>query len=135
MLQIQCVKVPVIPGCEARVRDWIASLSGRHQEVLEALAAEQIDDEAIFLGKEPAGEFLYFYSRAPDPESAAKAFKSSELAIDQELKAILRECLELSAAVRLELLLAADRHHRQVFADAPGGADDPSRRADSVREG
>jgi hypothetical protein len=101
----------------------MTSLSSRRQEVIEALAAEQIEDEAIFLGKEPAGEFLYFYSRAPDLESAAAAFKSSELAINQELKEILVECLDFTSAVRLELLLAADRRHRQVFPDTAGGTE------------
>ena len=50
MLQIQCVKIPVLDGRVAEVRAWVEGLSARRSEVLAALAAEGVEDEAVFLG-------------------------------------------------------------------------------------
>ncbi|ETX03695.1 DUF6176 family protein [Candidatus Entotheonella palauensis] len=115
MLQTQCLKVPIIPGKEAEVKNWLAALSTRHQEVLEAITSEDIADEAMFYAKEPSGEFLYLYSRAPDLAVAGAAFQKSQLPIDQEFKRISAECLDYRSAIRLELLLSADSRNKYVY--------------------
>lgn len=115
MLETQCIKIPVISGKEAQVREWIAALATRHDEVIEAIVSEKIHDEAVFCAKEPAGTFLYLYSRSPDLASAGAAFQASELKVDQEFKQILGECLDFTSALSLELLFCADGESKRVY--------------------
>ncbi len=109
MLQIQCVKIPVLDGRVGEVRAWVEGLSARRAEVLEALAVEGIEDEAVFLGVEGAGYVLYLHSRAPSLAAAGAAFETSGLSVDVEFKRVMTECLDMSAAEPLVLLFAADR--------------------------
>jgi len=108
MLQCQCVKIPVREGSAPKLRAWIAGLGEREGEVLEALEAEGIHDEAVFLSSEPSGEYLYLYSRAADLAAAGAAFQQSTLAVDVEFKQLMQECLDLEGATLLRLLFAAD---------------------------
>ena len=108
MAQVQCLKIPIIPGTGDRLRSWIASLDERGDEVRAALAAEEILDEAVFYASEDGGEYLYLYSRAADLARSAAAFQQSQLPVDAEFKRLMGECLELGRAVALELVFAAD---------------------------
>jgi len=114
MLQVQCVKIPVLDGRVAEVRAWVEGLSARRSEVLEALAAEGVEDEAVFLGVEGDRHVLYLYSRAPSLAAAGAAFETSGLAVDVEFKRLMAECLDLQAAQPLVLVFAADRERGWV---------------------
>jgi len=109
MLQVQCVRIPVLEGRMAKLREWIDGLSGRRPEVLEALESEGVADEAVFLGSEGDRDYLYLYSRSASVAAAGAAFDASRLSVDVEFKRLMAECLELQAAEPLILLFAADR--------------------------
>jgi hypothetical protein len=115
MLQVQCLKIPVVPGKGAALRAWMADLTARRAEVLEALASEEVTDEAVFLATEGAQEYLYLYSRAADLAAAGRAFQESTLALDQEFKQLMSECLDLAAAQPLTLGFAADADRETVY--------------------
>ncbi len=114
MLQIQCVKIPVLDGRVGEVRAWVERLSARRAEVLEALTAEGIADEAVFLGVEGDRHVVYLYSRSPSLTAAGEAFEGSRLDVDVEFKRLMAECLDMSAAEPLLLLFAADRERGWV---------------------
>lgn len=107
MNQVQCVKIPIVPAGADRLRDWIAGLSERQEEIQQALASEGIISEAVFSSHEPSGEFLYIVTRAENLAAANAAFQASQLPVDVELKQLLGECLDLGSATALELLFAA----------------------------
>jgi L-rhamnose mutarotase len=114
MLQVQCVKIPVLDGKVTQLRGWIEGLSARRPEVLEAITSEGIADETVFLGVEGDRSFLYLYSRATSFAAAAAAFEVSELAVDVEFKRLMAECLDMESAEPLILLFAADRERGWV---------------------
>lgn len=115
MLQCQCIKIPVITGKGDELKSWISGLADRSQEVLEALNAEGIHDEAVFYSNEPDGEYLYLYSRAASLASAGAAFQASNLPLDLEFKQVLSTCLDFSRAAPLGLLFAADMKSGHVM--------------------
>lgn len=115
-LQCQCLKIPVQKGKVKVIESWVAGLSDRKNEVIEALQAEGIRDEAVFLMNEGKMSYLYLYSRSRDLISAGRAFEASTLPVDIEFKQIMAECLDLSNAVPLNLVFCADGSEKTVFA-------------------
>jgi hypothetical protein len=118
-LQCQCLRIPVQKGKIKQIESWIAGLSDRENEVIEALRSEGIRDEAVFLMNEGEMSYLYLYSRSKDLMSAGRAFEESSLPVDIEFKQIMAECLDLSNAVPLKLVFSADGSEKTVFAGKP----------------
>jgi hypothetical protein len=108
MMQVQCLKIPIVDGTADRLRTWIVSLAHRGDEVRAALAVEGILDEAVFYASEADGQYLYLYSRAADLARSAAAFERSQLPVDREFKQLIAECLDMGRATSLELVFAAD---------------------------
>jgi hypothetical protein len=76
-----------------RLRDWLRSLSDRREEVLETFRREGTRHEKAALLMTSEGPVLaYAIERDPAIDGQA-VFLSSELAIDKEHLAVLKECL------------------------------------------
>ncbi|MGF1480431.1 MAG: DUF6176 family protein [Cyanophyceae cyanobacterium] len=108
MLQVQCLKIPILPDKVNQLRHWLTQLSNRHAEVLEALRTEGFADGALFLSTEGATDFLYIYSRAQDLSAATAEFQDSLLPLDIEFKCMMSDCLDLRGIIPLNVKFAAD---------------------------
>lgn len=77
------------------LRAWLSSLPTRRDEVLETFRREGVRHELASLLMTHEGPVLvYAIERSDgDHEAARAAFMASELAIDKEHLAVLRECL------------------------------------------
>ena len=78
---------------EPRLRDWLAQLDRRRDEVLESFARETTRHEQAFIIPGEFGPILVYVMEAHDVEHASAAYKDSALSIDREHRAVLRECL------------------------------------------
>ena len=102
-VSIRCIR----PGKEARLREWLAELGARADEVRATFVDETVRAEQAFIVPGPDGPLLVCVVEAEDFEQGARAFAASAQAIDHEHRAVLRECvgdslgLEPSYEVRL----------------------------------
>lgn len=87
--QVQLLKIAIRPGGTDRLVDHLRGLAERPGEVQRSLRAEGILAESLFLERSPAGDHLYFFTRARDLERAAEAFRASELPLDVETREVI----------------------------------------------
>lgn len=88
------------PGKEVRVRQWLAELASRADEVRETFRDETVRAEQAFIVPGEGGPLLLYVIEAEDMERGAKAFAESTHKIDAEHKAVMRECLDEPLALR-----------------------------------
>ena len=63
-METQCVRIPLCAGETERFLDWIRSIQNRKTEMLEAMRAEGVSFEFIFLEKSDGGDSVVFYMQA-----------------------------------------------------------------------
>ena len=80
-------------GKEARLRDWLAELSVRADEVRATFVGETVRSEQAFLVHTVDGLALVYAVEASDLECARDAFERSPHAIDAVHKRVMSECL------------------------------------------
>ena len=109
-MESQCVRIPLKAGQTERFIEWIRSIQGRKREMLEAMAAEGVSFEAIFLERGVPADSIVFYMRAENLAEAQRRFAGSTLAIDVETRSIIAECWDTTGAAVLTpcLELTAD---------------------------
>jgi len=80
-------------GKEARLRNWLAELSARADEVRATFVDETVRSEQAFLVQTADGLMLIYAVEATDLECARAAFEQSSHAIDAGHKKVMSECL------------------------------------------
>ncbi len=88
-------------GQEETLRNWMAELNRRHDEVAETFAVEGTRHEQAYLLKTSDGPILIYAMEAPDHELAAASFERSKMAIDIEHKRVMKQVLAGKADVEL----------------------------------
>lgn len=83
----------LLPGKEARMREWLSELGRRRDEVVETLVQEGARHEQAFIIDGREGPLLVYAMESADPVAASQAYRASTLKIDQEHRAVLLECL------------------------------------------
>jgi hypothetical protein len=91
----------VLPGQVGPLREWMAGLMARQEEVLETFVAETVRSEQAWLVESPEGPVLVFCVEAEDLEEAAAAYRTSELTIDLEHQAAMRSFVDDPAPAEL----------------------------------
>lgn len=76
-----------------RLREWMAQLDKRREEVRATFRQEGVTHEQVYLLDVADGPIMVYAMEAPDHQHAAKAFMESKLAIDAEHKAVLKQVL------------------------------------------
>jgi len=87
-------------GKEVRVRQWLAELTSRADEVRETFRDETVRAEQAYIVPGEGGPLLLYVIEAEDLEQGSRAFASSTHRIDAEHKAVMRECLDEPLALR-----------------------------------
>lgn len=105
-MQKQLIRIPVIPGTEARLTAWIQALDARRDDLEQVLRAEAISAEVVALDRSSLVAALLIYTSAPDLAAASEAFAISQHPVDVEFKQLMSECLELHKASVVEVLLS-----------------------------
>lgn len=75
----------------ARLRQWMAELAERGDEVRESYRREGVRHEHAFLLECGEGALLVYVMEVADPERARAAFAGSRLPIDLEHKRVIEE--------------------------------------------
>lgn len=91
MLQVTVVRVR--PEKVARLKEWMAELECRADEVRETFRQEGVRHEQAVLVETSDGPLLVYVGEMADVEASQRAFASSTLPIDAEHKAALAEVL------------------------------------------
>ena len=99
MLKISFRKV--LPGQVDSLRQWMGSLMEREAEVVQTFVAETVNSEQAWLIETKDGHVLAFCVEAENLETAANAYRTSELTIDLEHRAAMRSLVGESAPVEL----------------------------------
>ena len=81
------------PGKEPDLRDWLAELNRRQDEVRETFAQESVRHEQAYLIPSSDGAILVYAVEAEDLERASHAFRESTLPIDIEHKRAMEKAL------------------------------------------
>lgn len=76
-----------------RVREWMAELNGRSDEVLATFAQEGVRHEAAYLLQTLEGPVLVYAVEAEDVERARRVAEASTLPIDLEHRRVMGETL------------------------------------------
>lgn len=100
-METRCVRIPLKAGKTEPFLAWIQSLSGREDEMLEAMQMEGVAFEAIFLERGEQGDSIVFYMRAADLNRAQTAFAESTLSIDVETRDMIAACWDTARAALL----------------------------------
>src|SRR6266545_1169236 len=83
----------VHPEKEQQLRDWLAELMRRQDEVRETFAQETVRHEQAYLLPTSDGPMLVYAMEVADFERGRAAFLNSTLAIDSEHKKVMRDVL------------------------------------------
>jgi hypothetical protein len=117
-----CIRVALKENSVNSVKEWFRTLMERREETLESLRNEGVIVESAFLDRHPNGDFLIYYMRAKDIETAINVFQNSSLAIDAYHKSCWgKYCGE---STPLEQLLDLDTIQTQtngIFCDLQDG--------------
>jgi Family of unknown function (DUF6176) len=105
-MERQLIRVPVIPGAEARLTPWIQGLDARRAVLEEVLRAEGIDAELVALDRSGFEAALLIYTSGPSLAASSAAFARSQHPVDVEMKQLRSDCLRFDQARVVEVLLA-----------------------------
>ena len=100
------------PEKEARLRDWLAELNVRADEVRATFKDETVRAEQAYIVPGESGPLLVYIMEAEDFERGAKAYAESLHKIDAEHRAIMRECLADSLSLTPLYDVSVGRTHR-----------------------
>lgn len=89
----------VRPEKEARLRDWLAELNDRAEEVRETFESETVRAEQAYIIPGQSGPLLVYIMEAADFERGAKAYAESTHKIDAEHRLVMQECLSESLSL------------------------------------
>ncbi len=106
MPQVWCIKIKLKPNSLVAVRRWVTVLQRRRQDELDALRAEGIALESVFLDRTSTGAYLLCYLRAASVEQAVEVMQQATRAIDAYHEQVKQDTWDWCAA--LELLLDFD---------------------------
>ncbi|HSG48895.1 MAG TPA: DUF6176 family protein [Longimicrobiales bacterium] len=101
MSEVQCLRIRLAPGRTDEVADFLRGLRNRADEVQEALKAEGILEETLFLDRTAEEDCLVFFTRARDLAAAAAAFQSSQLPLDVETRELIADTWQEVRALEL----------------------------------
>lgn len=90
---------PIRPEKERRLREWLAELNSRADEVRQTFRDETVRAEQAFIVAGAAGPLLIYVMEAEDFGRGSKAFAGSRHSIDVEHREAMRECLAESSTV------------------------------------
>ena len=90
---------PIRPDKEGRLREWLAELNSRADEVRQTFREESVRAEQAFIVAGAAGPLLVYVMEAEDFERGSRAFAGSRRAIDIEHREVMRECLAESVPI------------------------------------
>ena len=99
MLKVSIRKIN--PGQEGRLRDWLAELMRRKDEVRATFKQESVRHERAFLLPTADGTALLYVVEAEDLEQASEAYKNSTLPIDMEHRQVMKQVLGDDVPVEL----------------------------------
>lgn len=102
-MPIHCTKIKLKEGTDRQAKEWAAELNRRSGEVLEALKAEGVTIETVFLDKQADGYYLIYFMRTDDLAKSQAVTKSSIAPIEAFHKAFKATCWE--SAEKLEKLI------------------------------
>lgn len=88
------------PEKEARLREWLAELNARADEVRATFEAETVRAEQAYIVPTHDGPLLVYAMEAEDFDRGREAFAASKHEIDHEHRAVMRECLDESLGLR-----------------------------------
>lgn len=97
MLKVVIRKVR--PEKEAKLRDWLAELNARADEVRETFRGETVRAEQAHIIPGESGPVLIYVMETQDFERGAKAYAESKHKIDAEHKSVVQECLAESLSL------------------------------------
>ena len=100
MLKVAICKVGLEK--EQQLRDWLAELMRRKDEVRETFIQETVRHEQAYLVHTSDGPILVYAIEAEDHEKGRQAFQNSTLPIDVQHKSVMQEVL--ADKPRVELL-------------------------------
>jgi hypothetical protein len=66
------------PGKTAEVREWFADWQANETDLFDALAAEGIDVESVFIESRDDGDYLCYYIAAEDVTEMLETFEASD---------------------------------------------------------
>lgn len=81
------------PGREDQLRNWLATLNSRSDEVRDSLHASGVRAEQAFILSGLTGSLLVYVSDAADQHHAERLFDDSSRPIDVEHRAMMAECI------------------------------------------
>ena len=106
-METRCWKIKLKHGSIDLVREWARTINLRMDEALEALRAEGVVVESVFLDRTEHGDFLIGYMKAESFDKAAEAVQKTLRAIDEYHQQFKREAWDERS--ELELLVDMDR--------------------------
>jgi Family of unknown function (DUF6176) len=107
MSEVQCLRIRIQPGKTEQLFAFLKGLDDRPREVQEALAADGIIRESLFLDRTPQADYLILVVRAENLASANLAFLESGLQVDMETKRVISDTW--AAVTPLELVVDLER--------------------------
>jgi len=87
------------PEKERRLRDWLAELNSRADEVRETFRNETVRAEQAYIVPGEGGPLLVYVTEAEDFDQGSKTFAASRHRIDAEHREVMRECLAESVSL------------------------------------
>ena len=99
----------VLPGQVEGLRKWMGTLMARQDEVIETFVEETVTSEQAWLLETREGHVLVYCVEADDLETAASAYRTSELTIDLEHRAAMKQLVGENASAELLYKVTRDR--------------------------
>jgi len=90
------------------LREWLAQLNHRREEVVETFAQEGVRHELAYLLDTGSGHVLVYAMELEDEERAREAFAASTLPIDAEHRRVMEAAVGEPAAAELLYDVQAD---------------------------
>ena len=100
----------VLPGQVEGLRKWMETLMARQEEVIETFVEETVTSEQAWLLETSEGHVLVYCVEADDLEAAANAYRTSELTIDLEHRAAMKELVGENASAELLYKVTRERN-------------------------
>lgn len=106
-VRVELERFRVIPGKEARAREWMDTLRNRIEECRATLQSERMFIESIFSEEADGAMYLYWYSIQGE---GGAGIEQSEHEVDKVHSSFWQECIDPSyrAMLTSELLLVPD---------------------------
>ena len=107
----RCIRIRLRPGTTELAAQWLRDFERRRQESLASMRNSGMVWESAFLDRRPEGDEVLLIQCSHDFEKTSRAFLSSELAIDVEARAVMREIAQESRVA--ETMVYLDTEHTE----------------------